>query len=358
MKSKSSKSQKKKRKTGLPPGTINYTGDNRTEPVFVHFCQFDTATKTESTFKNNQLITLLPSNEEKVDWYDVRGLHNNQLIESLGKSFGIHPLILEDAVDIYQRPKYEEYEKGISILVKALSFDAESISVKKEQVGIYFKKGLIITFQEHKTDLLIPIRQRIENVESRIRKRGADYLAYTILDLLVDNYFIVLEEIEKNIENIEEQLLEKPELLQKEKLHHLKKELLTTRRSVAPLREAINKFSKTDNLLIEQGTHVFVRDLYDHTIQIMEMIDTHRDVLNGLQDLYLSEISYRMNQVMQILTIITTIFVPLSFLAGLYGMNFEHMPELRFRYGYFILLGVMFLIFISSLFYFKKKNWF
>jgi len=240
---------------------------------------------------------------------------------------------------------------------RALSFDKNKKKVIGEQIALYFKKGLVLTFQEDHTDIFATVRQRIHAGKGKIRQRGADYLGYALTDSIVDNYFIVLDQVEEEIEILEDSLLTAPESSSKADIHQLKKEVIRIRKTIAPLREAISRFSKSENELIEPSTEHFVRDLYDHTIQIMDVVDSYRDMLNGLQDLYISEISFKMNQVMQVLTIITTIFVPLSFLAGLYGMNFEHIPELHHPNGYFILIGVMFLIAVGLLFWFKNKRW-
>lgn len=285
-------------------------------------------------------------------------MHDSNLIQLLGKTFELHPLILEDVVDIHQRPKFEEYENGIFIVIRALSFDRQAVKIKTEQIAIYFRKGLLLSFQETESDLFAAVRNRVHSGKGRIRRKGADYLSYALLDNIVDHYYIVLDEVENVVEGLEEELLTNPGHSIKEKIHSLRKELLVVRKSIAPLREAISRFSKSENDLIEESSVVFIRDLYDHTVQIMDMVETYRDMLNGLQDLYISEISFKMNQVMQVLTIITTIFVPLSFLCGLYGMNFDNMPELHFKYGYFILLGVMLLIALGSLIFFKRKKWF
>ena len=265
---------------------------------------------------------------------------------------------MEDVAHTFQRPKYEEYENGNFIIFRALSFDREALEVKTEQVAIYFRKGLVVSFQENAADLFEHVRKRVNSGKGKVRSRGADYLTYALIDSVADNYFSVLDEIEECVEQVENDILNNPGQQTKERIHLLKKELLIVRKSVAPLREAVNRFAKSDSELVEENSKMYIRDLYDHTIQITDLVESYRDVLNGLQDLYISEISLRMNQVMQVLTIITTIFVPLSFLAGLYGMNFENIPELHHPSGYFILLGVMGLIALGSLFYFKKKNWF
>lgn len=349
---------KQRKKAGLPPGSIVFTGNQKVEKIKVHYLKYDAKNLTTKELTSHESIELIPSKPEIVDWYDMRGLHDTQLIEKFGQQFGIHPLVLEDIADISQRPKYEEYEKGVFIIARALHFDEANLKIKTEQVSLYFYNGLLLSWQETESDLFAAVRERVMLGKGRIRQRGADYLAYALLDVLVDNYFQIMDEVGNVIEKLEDDLLANPDNSIRERIHHLKKELLKTRKSIVPLREAINRFAKAENEFVQETSHVFIRDLYDHTLQAQEMMENYRDILNGLQDLYLSEISFKMNQVMQVLTIITTIFVPLSFLAGLYGMNFENIPELRHPNGYFILLAVMAVIGIGLLSWFKKKDWF
>jgi len=355
---KKERQQRKRKKIGLPPGSVVFTGNQKVEKVVIHYLQYDEKELEENTFDNQTKITFEPSLDEQVDWYDMRGLHDTKLLESIGKTFDIHSLILENIADVQQRPKFEEYEKGIFIVVRAFTFDRIDKRVKAEQVAIYFRKGLLISFQENESDLFVAVRNRVQAGRGKVRSKGADYLAYALLDNIIDNYFVVFDEIQDVMENLEEKLLDNPDSSIKGEIHHLKKELLVVRKSISPLRETISQFSKTDSSHVEENTTIYIRDVYDHTIQIMDLNETQRDILNGMQDLYISEISFKMNQVMQVLTIITTIFVPLSFLAGLYGMNFEKIPELKYENGYFVLLSVMFLIFVGSLIFFKKKKWF
>lgn len=350
--------KKHRKKTGLPPGSVVFVGNQKVEKVAIHYLQYNDKSLIDKTYDNRRELVLLPSPDENVDWYDVRGLHDTNLIESLGKTFSIHSLILEDVVHTFQRPKYEEYDNGNFLIFRALSFDREAFEVKTEQIAVFFRKGLVLSFQEDETDLFEHVRKRINSGKGKVRGKGADYLTYALIDSVADNYFSVLDEIEVSIEDIENQILNEPGQQTKERIHLLKKELLTVRKSIAPLREAINRFAKSDSELVEESTKMYIRDLYDHVIQITDLTESYRDMLNGLQDLYISEISLRMNQVMQVLTIITTIFVPLSFLAGLYGMNFENIPELRHPNGYFILVGAMAAIAVGSLYYFKRKGWF
>lgn len=347
----------RRKKAGLPPGAIVFTGSQKVERVSIHYLLYDKDQLMEESYHNHADVTFRLDQPNMVDWYDVRGLHDTELIETLGQAFDIHPLVLEDVVDISQRPKLEEYEKGIFFLIRALHFERESMEIKTEQVGIYFRKSLAISFQETDTDLFEPVRKRLHAGKGRIRWRGADYLVYTLLDVIVDRYFEVTEQIEQVIEELEEKILQNPSNEIREDLHHLKKELLAARKSIAPLREAIGRFSKLESEFVDEGSRVFIRDLYDHTIDVIDVVESYRDMLNGLHDLYVSEISFKMNQVMQVLTIITTIFVPLSFLAGLYGMNFANMPELNFQYGYFFLLGVMALLAGLLLWWFRRKKW-
>jgi len=348
---------KHRKKSGLPPGSIVFTGNKKIEKVLIHYLQYDANNLNTKEIDSHSKSILNNSLIDKVDWYDVRGMHDTSLVEFFGKNFDIHSLVLEGIVDINQRPKYEEYDKGNFITLKALSFDKELIEIKKEHVALYFYQGFIITFQETETDLFEIVRKRVISSSGRIRQRGSDYLAYAIVDALVDNYFVVLEEIETVIESLEESMLSQQDVKDKTKIHQLKKELLTARKSVAPLREAISRFSKTESNFVQDINLIFIRDLYEHTIQIMDTIDSSRDILNGLQDLFISEVSFKMNKVMQLLTLISVIFIPLTFLAGIYGMNFDNIPELHYQYGYHILLGIMFIIFCVLIFLFKRKKW-
>lgn len=343
--------------SGLPPGAIVFTGEQKIDEVLIYQLVYGEKTCNEISIKRAHFQQIQVPTDSNLHWFDIRGVHDTELVAYLGHTFQIHPLILEDITDTSQRPKFEEYENGIFIIVKALKFDATNLEIDTEQIGIYFTNELLISFQEDETDLFEAIRLRIESGKGRIRKKKIDYLAYALIDNIVDQYYAVLDEIEDITETLEDQIIEKKGRSVKEKIHHLKKELYKIRKSIMPLREAIKLFTKSDNAIIDETSSVFVRDLYDHLAQLVDMTDAQRDMLNGLQDLYLSEISMKMNQVMQVLAIVTTIFVPMSFLAGLYGMNFEHMPELKYRYGYYILLAVMLMIFIGALVFFKRKKW-
>ena len=348
---------KKKRNTGLPPGSARYTGSNTTVDVAVSYVEYDVDTIRMELDRHGKDIILHPSVSQKVQWYDVLGLHDDDLIRSIGERFQMHPLALEDAVDVYQRPSYTEYEQGHFFTMKAIHYDRATRTVARQSVALYFGDGFLLTFQEHDDDLFVPLRQRLEASKGRIRTRKADYLAYAIIDHLVDQYYHVLDEIEGGVERLEESISTAAADTDKENIYALKKEVLKLRKAVAPLREALNMLTRSDSTLIADSTHAYLRDVYDHTIQILDSTDSQRDVLSGLQDLYISEVSLKMNKIMQFLTVVTAIFVPLSFLTGLYGMNFAYMPELQYRAGYFVLWGVMLLIALGMLFYFWKKRW-
>ena len=342
---------------GLVPGSLVFTGNKKVEKVLIHYLRYDSKELQEEILDSHESLTLTPSQVNQVDWYDIRGMHDTELIENFGSHFKIHPLVLEDVVDIHQRPKFEEFANGIFVTMRALSFDKITYEARREHVAIYFNDGFLVTFQETESDLFVAVRNRINSGKGRIRERGADYLAYALMDTLVDHYYVVLDDMEETIEALEEKMTSYPDTNCKGEIHQLKKELLKLRRSIGPLREAVSRFAKSENDLIKDNSFVFIRDLYEHTIHIMDSVETYRDILNGLQDLYISEVSFRMNKVMQLLTLISVIFIPLTFLAGIYGMNFDYIPELKYKYGYFILLGVMLVIFVILLIIFRRKRW-
>ena len=347
----------KRKKLGLPPGTIVFTGKRKVEKIIIHYLQYDLDNYTEQTL-DNQIITKFHNPvDHVVQWYDIRGLHDTELIEAFGKVFNLHRLALEDIADPFQRPKFDQFEDGFLVTAKALAFQPETAKIRTEQVAIYCGKGFVLSFQEDEADLFFHIKERVRNKSGRIRERGADYLAYAMLDALVDNYFLVLDEIGERIVGLEDEVLEGSENRTKGKIHNLRREVQKLRKNIVPLREVVNQFAKPENKQVEELTIPFLRDLYDHIVQTLDLVESYREALFSLHDLHLSEISMRMNNVMQILTIISTIFIPLTFLAGIYGMNFEYMPELGWKYAYFILLGVMAVIFISLIFFFRRKRW-
>jgi magnesium transporter len=349
------KPRRRKKTAGLPPGTLIFTGNQKMENPDLSCLQFN----KETIQKVPVLEKNLPDAEaELVNWYDLRGLHDIELVERIGKTFAVHPIAMEDILDVQQRPKFEEYSNGFFFILKAIQIKKEEdFNFYTQQVAIFAGKNTVLSFQEDPDDLFLPVRERLLEAKGRIRERDASYLAYALLDLLVDHYYFLLDHIEGAVEALEDKVTSNPDENVKATLHRYRRTLLTIRREIMPLREAILKFIKSESPFIKPDIQPFLRDLFGHTSQIIESLDSYREMLNGLQDLYLSEISFQMNRVIQTLTIVATIFIPLTFLAGIYGMNFTNMPELEWENGYFILLGIMALATIAMVFYFWHKRW-
>jgi magnesium transporter len=292
-----------------------------------------------------------------VTWINVEGLHDVANIQKLGDCYGFHPLILEDILNTDQRPKIEDFDAYLYIVLKMLH-NGESTQTVAEQISLILGPNYVISFQEGiEGDVFNSIRERIRTGKGRIRSMGADYLAYSLIDAIVDNYFVIIEKMGERIEDLEDELVKDPVTRTLHEIHTLKREMIFLRKAVWPLREVINFLERGESSLIKGSTAIYLRDVYDHTIQVIDAIETSRDMLSGMLDIYLSSISNRMNEIMKFLTIIGTIFIPLTFIVGVYGMNFEHMPELKWRWGYFGLWGVMAGLAVFMLFYFRKKKW-
>jgi magnesium transporter len=339
----------------MPPGSLVYTGKKTEVQPNVYLYEYNGEEWLEKAAKDR--LPDASTVADKIRWYEVRGLHNLTLIEQIGRQFGIHPLALEDALDVEQRPKFEEYDNGLFLIVESISWDATTLSVSLEQVSFFTGENFVVSFQENDGDLFAPVRERLTTARGKIRRRGADYLTYALIDNLVDNYYVIIDNIEESLEEVEDVILGNAQQPVKSRIHRLKVANLRIRKAIAPLREAMGRFYRSESPIIKEGTPVFLRDLYDHVVQIADSVETNRDLLNNLHELYLSEISYRMNNVIQILTIISTIFIPLTFLVGVYGMNFEHMPELSWRYGYFFVWILMVAIVLALLVFFRKRKW-
>jgi magnesium transporter len=279
------------------------------------------------------------------------------IIEKVGAHFGIHPLVLEDILHTGQRPKVEDLGDYIFIVLKMLYHDDQEDEMLGEQVSLLLGQNCVISFQEREGDIFNPIRERIRNSKGRIRRAGADYLAYALVDAIVDHYFVILEKMGEKIESLEEELVTNPTPETLQIIHKLKRNLIFLRKSVWPLREVINALERGESPLITEPTGIYLRDVYDHSIQVIDTIETFRDMVSGMLDIYLSSLSNRMNEVMKVLTIIATIFIPLTFIAGIYGMNFKFMPELEWHWGYPTALIVMLLIVGSMFIYFRRKKW-
>ncbi|KYK25601.1 MAG: magnesium transporter [Candidatus Proteinoplasmatales archaeon SG8-5] len=343
-------------KVGLPPGTLVYTGEVRDEPVRTTYMIYDAEHYEEGEIKS---IEELNSHVDKpeVTWINVDGIHDTGIIESIGNAFKLHPSILEDIVDTEQRPRMEDFDDYIFVTLKMLVYKEKNREVTSEHISLILGPNYLITFQERPGDIFDIIRGRIRTGKGRIRQSGDDYLAYALIDTVIDQYYIILERIGEVVEEIEEELMSRPKIETLQQIYYLKREMIFLRKSVWPLREVIGGLDRSDSALIKQETGRFFRDVYDHTIQAIDMVETYRDMLSGMLDLYLSSISNRMNEVMKVLTIIATIFIPLTFIAGVYGMNFLNMPELRWEYGYYLIWLVMLIITMLMVIYFKRKRW-
>lgn len=350
-----SKHKKRRKKPGSPPGTLIFTGEKKLDAPQLLHVRFDTEQYHCQDLHHRQL----PEQDHRiVQWLDVHGIHDVELIERIGEKYNLHPLILEDILNPNQRPKLEEYDDGLFIVFQGLKLkQSDTFEIQTEQIGIFIKDKLVISFQEDEDDTFLAVRERIDMGRGKIRTRNSDYLAYAMIDSAVDNFFLVIDRFEEEIESLEQQILIKTDDRTKSDIHRLKTESIVMRKAIAPLREAINRFSRSDSRFVDDSSKLYLRDLADHTFQLVDLLETHRDVLNGLYDLYLSEISYRMNTVIQVLTVISTIFIPLTFLVGVYGMNFDVMPELHWKSGYFILWAIMIVIGVSMIFLFKKRKW-
>lgn len=347
--------KKRSEKSGLPPGTLIHIGEKKTKKVKITLIDYD-----EIHFEEQEIQTVdgcfTFKEKPTVTWINVDGLHQVEILEKLGACYGLHSLVLEDILNTDQRPKMEDYGGYLYIVLKMLEYDQRGPFLP-EQISLILGPNFVLSFQEREGDVFDPIRERLRSGTGRIRKLGADYLAYALLDSIIDHYFIVLEKLGEKIEFLEEKLVSQPTSETLQVIHQLKKEMIFLRKAVWPLREVINNLERGESLLIQQTTGIFLRDLYDHTIQVMDTVETFRDMVSGMLDIYLSSVSNRLNAVMKVLTIIATIFMPLTFMAGIYGMNFKYMWGLEWKWGYPALLLLMLAIGGFMLIYFKKRKW-
>lgn len=343
-------------KIGLHPGALIHVGEKKIDKPRIRVIDY-----SDSQFEDNQIQTIdecFPYRDTPgVSWINIDGLHDVELIEKFGKHFNIHPLVLEDILNTEKRPLMEDYGDYIYMVIKMLYYEDKENIIKAEQISIILCKNLVITFQEGGGDVFEPIRERIRNSKGRSRESGSDYLAYSLVDSIVDNYFIILEKFSDALESLEEMLMEDITQYDLNELHTLKREMLFLRKSVWPVREIVGNLERSGSPLINQTTIIYLRDLYDHTVQVIDTIETVREMTTGMLEIYLSSMSNRMNEVMKVLTIMASIFIPLTFIAGVYGMNFERMPELHAWWGYPSILVLMLIVALSMIFYFKKRKW-
>ena len=347
--------KKTSKKIGLSPGTVVHVGEKKVEKAKIsiidytddhlHQTEIESAEKCQP-YKNSKSIT----------WINISGIHDIELIKKLGENFGLHPLVLEDIVNTEQRPKIEDYDDYLFVVLKMVYPKPQGNGIRYEQVSFIVGPTYVISLQEVEEDIFDPIRERLKKGKGRIRKRGSDYLAYALIDMVVDHYFKVLEVMGERIERLQDDVIEDPEKESLEIIQSLKKEVLFLRKSIWPLREIVNTIIRSESDLIQEESILFFRDVQDHSVQVLDTIETYRELLSGTLDIYMSNVSNQMNEVMKMLTIMATIFIPMTFIVGLYGMNFKYMPELDWRWGYFFVWVLIAVIGICMVIWFKKKK--
>jgi len=348
--------KERSKKRGLPPGTLVHIGEKKKGEPKISVISYDEAGFQESHPEDTKEC-LLFKDRPGVTWIDIEGIHDVEMVQRLGECYGFHPLVLEDILNTDQRPKIEDYEGYLYIVLKMLHKGSDT-KIVTEQISMVLGHNFVISFQEGiEGDSFNSVRERIRTGKGRLRGLEADYLAYSMIDAIVDNYFTALEELGEKTEGVENELVANPSSKTLHRIHELKREMVYLRKAVWPLREVISNLERGGSSLVRDTTKIYFRDVYDHTIQVIDAIETSRDMLSGMLDIYLSSVSNRMNEIMKFLTVIGTIFIPLTFIVGVYGMNFENMPELKWRWGYFAVLGLTIVIGIVMIFYFRKKKW-
>ncbi|MBI5250781.1 MAG: magnesium/cobalt transporter CorA [Desulfomonile tiedjei] len=352
----SAKDRRRSKKVGLPPGTLVHIGTEREEKVTVSVLDYDLNSVRESQIKDMEELRQFKESPS-VTWINVNGVHDTKLVEIIGQIFEVHPLVLEDIVNTTQRPKADVSREYTFVVFKTLEYNADTGEIIPEQLSLILGANFLLTFQERPGDPFDPIRERIRSAAGLLRKSGADFLAYSIIDASVDHYFIVLESLAERIELLEEKLVADPKRELLAQIHRLKVDMIFLRRSVWPMREVISRLSSGDSAFVKESTRPYLRDVYDHTVHVVDSIETYRDIVSGMLDIYLSSASNRLNEIMKVLTIIATIFIPLTFVSGWYGMNFKDMPELTWKWGYPMVIAIALSITTIMLVFFKRNKW-
>ncbi|HRX02073.1 MAG: magnesium/cobalt transporter CorA [Anaerolineae bacterium] len=353
----SQRSARRSSKAGMPPGSMVHIGQRRVETPRVSLAHYNASEYREQDISD--LAASIPFlDKTATTWLNVDGIHQTEVVARIGEYLGLHPLLLEDLVNAAQRPKFENYGNCLFFVLKMLTYDPDGHSVDAEQVSIVLGADYVLSFQEGSSgDVFDPVRARLKAGGTRIRSGGADFLAYSLMDAIVDHYFVVLERFGDDFEALDEQLVNDPSSDTLNKIYQLKRQLVMVRRSIWPLREVVNALERDQTPLLRPEIHIYLRDLYDHTIQVIETVETMRDVIAGMLDIYLSSVSNRTNEIVKFLTIFGSIFIPLTFLAGVYGMNFHFMPELGLRWAYPGFWLITIVIISALLFYFRRKRW-
>ncbi len=351
------KFKKSSKKAGLSPGTLLHVGERKVDDVKISIMDYAEGHLHETLVDTIEACAQFMETDS-ITWINISGIHDIDMIQKLGSCFSLHPLVLEDVLNTEQRPKMDDFDVYLFLCLKMVYPDAGYQTIHYEQISLIIGPSYVISLQEVEKDVFDAVRERIRHAKGRIRKKGSDYLAYALIDLVVDHYFKILEELGEKIEILQDEVIENPEPSSLAVIQNLKKELLFLRKSIWPLREIVNTLTRGESDLIREDTVIYLRDVYDHTIQIIDTIETFRDMLSGTLDIYLSNMSNRMNEVMKVLTIMATIFIPMTFIAGIYGMNFKYMPELEWAWSYPILLLLLLGMFLVMIFWFKRKKWF
>ena len=348
--------KERSKKIGLPPGTLVHIGERSDREIRIKVLDYGPDQCEEKEIKGLEECFYF-ADTAVISWIDVEGLHEVELIQQLGDCQGFNPLMLEDIVNTDQRPKLEDFDDYLYIVIKMLH-ELGTGEIVVEQVSLVVGANFVISFQEGlEGDAFGPVRERLRSGKGKIRTMGADYLAYALIDAVVDGYFGVLERMGERIEELEEEVVEAPSPETVRRIHRLKREMIVLRKALWPLREVLGALERRESPLISEPVTVYLRDVYDHTMQAIDAVEAYRDILAGLLDIYLSSISNRMNEIMKFLTIVGTIFLPITFIAGVYGMNFQNMPELHWQWGYPASLLLMLAVSVAMLFYFKRKKW-
>jgi magnesium transporter len=343
------------RAAGLSPDSLVHVGERKMDRVRITVIDYDADNVFEKEVASVEECYRF-RDTSTVTWINIDGIHDADVIGKLGGHFGLHPLVLESIMNTTQRPKMEDLGEAVYLVLKMTAVGPDC-DIGAEQLSLLFGSNYVLTFQEEPGDVFDPIRERIRKGQGRLRKMGADYLAYALLDAVVDDYYLVLEALGDKVEALEDELITNPDRKTLGDIHGLKSKMLFLRKAIWPLRDAVGRLERAETPLIKDSTDIYIRDVYDHLIQVIDNIETFRDMLSGILDIYLSSVSNRMNEVMKILTIIGTIFIPLTFIVGIYGMNFKFMPELEWRGGYFVVWGVMIAVGASLMMFFRRKKW-
>lgn len=344
------------KKAGMEPGALVHMGEIPTVPVRIHLIEYDEETIIERDVTHETDFQKY-IDAPRVCWINLVGIHDFEMLTRISHAFNIHPLVLEDIVNTDQRPKVDEFENALYIVIRMLQLKEDPYEIQSEQMSMLLRKNTLITFQEREEDIFEPLRQRLRNKKGHIRKLGADYLAYALTDSVVDQYFRILESLGEQLEQLNEELISKPGPNALNKLHSLRSEVIHLRKSIWPLREVANSLQRETTLLITDTTRLYLRDLHDHIIHVMDTVENYREMLSSMLDIYLSSISFRINTQMKVLSIFAALFLPLTFITGIYGMNFQHMPGLHNPDGFWITLTLMGFIATSMLVFFWRRRW-